>query len=143
MSQAPNLPPMSPDVGVLIQNISAKWTDDGPITLNNINIAVPKGKLCAIIGSVGSGKVTQRPLSRTFHVHNHFKLVGKNFRLFLELRAAIVVKRVTSNERTHQLVRAAVLRQPGAVAVRRHCTTKHTVWTTVQFQEVQGGNILI
>ncbi|XP_037964111.2 ATP-binding cassette sub-family C member 4 isoform X2 [Plutella xylostella] len=56
MSQAPNLPPMSPDVGVLIQNISAKWTDDGPITLNNINIAVPKGKLCAIIGSVGSGK---------------------------------------------------------------------------------------
>nr|UCL51441.1 ABCC4 [Heliothis virescens] len=50
--------PMSvnPDVGILIQNVSASWTDDGPITLNQLNLMVPKGKLCAIIGSVGSGK---------------------------------------------------------------------------------------
>ncbi|KAI5634798.1 ABC transporter domain-containing protein [Phthorimaea operculella] len=52
------LSPMSvdPDVGVLIQNVNARWTEDGPVTLKNINITVPKGKLCAIIGSVGSGK---------------------------------------------------------------------------------------
>ncbi|XP_026726081.1 multidrug resistance-associated protein 4 [Trichoplusia ni] len=48
--------PVNPDVGILIQNVSASWTDDGPITLNNLNLTVPKGKLCAIIGSVGSGK---------------------------------------------------------------------------------------
>ncbi|KAJ8734780.1 hypothetical protein PYW08_014030 [Mythimna loreyi] len=48
--------PVNPDVGILIQNVSASWTDDGPITLNQLNITVPKGKLCAIIGSVGSGK---------------------------------------------------------------------------------------
>ncbi|KAI8429877.1 hypothetical protein MSG28_000366 [Choristoneura fumiferana] len=47
---------ISPDVGVLIQDVSASWTEDGPITLRNLNISVPKGKLCAIIGSVGSGK---------------------------------------------------------------------------------------
>ncbi|KAF9419222.1 hypothetical protein HW555_004149, partial [Spodoptera exigua] len=48
--------PVNPDVGILIQNVSASWTDDGPISLNQLNITVPKGKLCAIIGSVGSGK---------------------------------------------------------------------------------------
>ncbi|PZC86948.1 ATP-binding cassette sub-family C member 4 [Helicoverpa zea] len=48
--------PVNPDVGILIQNVSASWTDDGPITLNQLNLMVPKGKLCAIIGSVGSGK---------------------------------------------------------------------------------------
>lgn len=42
----------------MIQNVSASWTDDGPATLNQLNITVPKGKLCAIIGSVGSGKVS-------------------------------------------------------------------------------------
>lgn len=48
--------PVNPDVGIMIQNVSASWTDDGPATLNQLNITVPKGKLCAIIGSVGSGK---------------------------------------------------------------------------------------
>ncbi|CAH1643464.1 unnamed protein product [Spodoptera littoralis] len=48
--------PVNPDVGIMIQNVSASWTDDGPVTLNQLNITVPKGKLCAIIGSVGSGK---------------------------------------------------------------------------------------
>lgn len=48
---------MSPDVGVLLQDVNARWTEDGPMTLRNINITMPKGKLCAIIGSVGSGKV--------------------------------------------------------------------------------------
>lgn len=57
ISQALNALTLSPDVGVLIQDVCASWTEDGPLTLKNINITVPKGKLCAIIGSVGSGKV--------------------------------------------------------------------------------------
>lgn len=48
--------PVNPDIGVLIQNINASWTEDGPLTLRNVNMSVPKGKLLAIIGSVGSGK---------------------------------------------------------------------------------------
>ncbi|XP_061382806.1 ATP-binding cassette subfamily C member 4 isoform X2 [Danaus plexippus] len=56
MTPAISTTPISNDVGILIQNVSASWTEDGPITLRNINITVPKGKLCAIIGSVGSGK---------------------------------------------------------------------------------------
>ncbi|XP_045760472.1 ATP-binding cassette sub-family C member 4 isoform X1 [Maniola jurtina] len=47
---------VSSDVGILIQNVWANWTGDGPVTLRNINLSIPKGKLCAIIGSVGSGK---------------------------------------------------------------------------------------
>lgn len=49
--------PVSPDVGVLIQNVYASWTDGDVQTLKNVNITVPRGKLLAIIGSVGSGKV--------------------------------------------------------------------------------------
>lgn len=49
--------PVNKDVGILIQNVSARWTEDGPLTLNNLNITIPKGSLCAIIGAVGSGKV--------------------------------------------------------------------------------------
>ncbi|CAK1599802.1 unnamed protein product [Parnassius mnemosyne] len=56
MSQALATLPVSPDVGILLQNVSASWTEGGPMTLHNINLTIPKGKLCAIIGSVGSGK---------------------------------------------------------------------------------------
>ncbi|CAH0722564.1 unnamed protein product, partial [Brenthis ino] len=56
ISPAINANSMHPDVGIYIQDVSASWTDGGPITLRNINLSIPKGKLCAIIGSVGSGK---------------------------------------------------------------------------------------
>ncbi|XP_068628825.1 ATP-binding cassette sub-family C member 4-like isoform X2 [Battus philenor] len=56
MKQALSTVPPCPDVGILLQDVSANWTEGGPITLHNINLTVPKGKLCAIIGSVGSGK---------------------------------------------------------------------------------------
>lgn len=49
--------PLSPSVGVLIQNVNASWTEDGPLTLRNVSITVPRGKLLAIIGAVGAGKV--------------------------------------------------------------------------------------
>ncbi|KAJ8734037.1 hypothetical protein PYW07_014588 [Mythimna separata] len=70
--------PVSPDVGILIQNVSASWTDDGPITLNQINLVVPKGKLCAIIGSVGSGKssVLQLLLSELRSTNGRIYLSG-------------------------------------------------------------------
>ncbi|XP_063393657.1 ATP-binding cassette subfamily C member 4-like [Cydia fagiglandana] len=55
MSVAPAAP-VSPDVGVLIQDVCANWIEDGPVTLRGLNFTIPKGKLCAIIGSVGSGK---------------------------------------------------------------------------------------
>nr|QCO93577.1 ATP-binding cassette subfamily C member 6 [Chilo suppressalis] len=47
---------LNPDVGIQLQDVCANWTEDGPVTLRNINVTIPKGKLCAIIGSVGSGK---------------------------------------------------------------------------------------
>lgn len=56
LSSAPCSNSINPDTGIMIQNVYANWTEDGPITLNNINLTFPKGKLCAIIGSVGSGK---------------------------------------------------------------------------------------
>lgn len=44
-------------LGITIFNGSAKWTPHSiSDTLNNINISVKPGKLCAVIGPVGSGK---------------------------------------------------------------------------------------
>lgn len=45
--------------GVYIRNGSAKWTPDSIAdTLANISLCVKPGKLCAVIGPVGSGKVS-------------------------------------------------------------------------------------
>ncbi|KOB65590.1 ABC transporter family C protein ABCC2, partial [Operophtera brumata] len=55
-SQAFSNLPVSSDVGILLQDVNASWTEDGPVTLRGLNLTLPKGKLCAIIGSVGSGK---------------------------------------------------------------------------------------
>lgn len=40
------------------KNVTASWcTSDNDKTLKNINFTVESGKLCSIIGPVGSGKV--------------------------------------------------------------------------------------
>ncbi|PNF43102.1 Cystic fibrosis transmembrane conductance regulator [Cryptotermes secundus] len=45
------------DAGVTIVNASAKWSPDlARDTLSNITLRIPEGKLCAVIGPVGSGK---------------------------------------------------------------------------------------
>jgi ATPase subunit of ABC transporter with duplicated ATPase domains len=46
------------DTSVNVVNASAKWSADiENDTLSNITFKVPGGKLCAVIGPVGSGKV--------------------------------------------------------------------------------------
>lgn len=46
------------DSGVTVVNASAKWRADlVRDSLSNITFHVPEGKLCAVIGPVGSGKV--------------------------------------------------------------------------------------
>jgi ABC-type protease/lipase transport system fused ATPase/permease subunit len=46
------------DKGVAVLNASAKWSPElVKDSLRNINFRVPEGKLCAVIGPVGSGKV--------------------------------------------------------------------------------------
>ncbi|XP_045761292.1 uncharacterized protein LOC123864713 [Maniola jurtina] len=51
--------PRSPTVGeytVELSNVNATWTKSDEMTLKNITVNIRKGKLCAIVGSVGSGK---------------------------------------------------------------------------------------
>lgn len=44
--------------GIVVSNATAKWTYNQPDnTLENINLNIEPGRLVAIIGSVGSGKV--------------------------------------------------------------------------------------
>ncbi|XP_059049067.1 ATP-binding cassette sub-family C member 4-like [Achroia grisella] len=46
-----------PDIAVEVRDVSASWTGDPNfLALKNISLRVRKGKLCAIIGAVGSGK---------------------------------------------------------------------------------------
>ncbi|XP_048004522.1 ATP-binding cassette sub-family C member 4-like [Leguminivora glycinivorella] len=45
------------DVAVDVRDVSASWTDDPNFqALKNITLRIRKGKLCAVIGSVGCGK---------------------------------------------------------------------------------------
>lgn len=49
---------LTSEFGIDISNATAKWTSDQPEnTLNNINLTVKPGRLVAIIGPVGAGKV--------------------------------------------------------------------------------------
>lgn len=41
--------------GISLNNITASWVPDVPV-LKNIDVVIPEGKLCAIIGPVGAGK---------------------------------------------------------------------------------------
>lgn len=48
--------------GIVVSNVTAKWTDQvSDNTLSHINLRVTPGKLTAIIGPVGSGKVNIHP----------------------------------------------------------------------------------
>lgn len=43
---------------VVFSNVTAKWADDQTNnTLDNINLTVELGRLVAVVGSVGAGKV--------------------------------------------------------------------------------------
>lgn len=48
----------SNDLGIVVSNATAKWTDaQTDNSLENINLTVRPGRLVAIIGPVGAGKV--------------------------------------------------------------------------------------
>lgn len=47
------------DLGIVVSNVTAKWTDaQTENSLENINLTVSPGRLVAIIGPVGAGKVS-------------------------------------------------------------------------------------
>lgn len=46
----------SDEKAVLMKNVTATWELNRTNTLNNIELELPQGKLCAIIGPVGAGK---------------------------------------------------------------------------------------
>lgn len=48
----------SVDKGIIIKNVTAKWTATGDDTLTNINLSVYPGELLVVIGPVGCGKVS-------------------------------------------------------------------------------------
>lgn len=54
------------EASLQIDGVSANWTPTTP-TLENINLKIPPGILCAIVGPVGSGK------SSLLQVRNHYE----------------------------------------------------------------------
>jgi ABC-type transport system involved in cytochrome bd biosynthesis fused ATPase/permease subunit len=58
------------DTSVNVVNASARWSPDlEKDSLSNITFRVPEGKLCAVIGPVGSGKVRIILLHDSKHGH--------------------------------------------------------------------------
>lgn len=49
------------DAGIIVSNVSAKWLpNQSDNTLNDVNLTVRPGRLVAIIGPVGAGKVYKK-----------------------------------------------------------------------------------
>jgi len=49
---------LSNDYGVVVSNVTAKWTDTQTNnSLDNVSLTITPGRLVAIIGPVGAGKV--------------------------------------------------------------------------------------
>ena len=46
------------DVLVSIQNLSKRFSPDGPFALEGINAEIPRGKIVGLAGPDGSGKTT-------------------------------------------------------------------------------------
>jgi len=62
------------DTSVNVVNASARWSPDlEKDSLSNITFRVPEGKLCAVIGPVGSGKV--RIILLYYSKHGHRRRV--------------------------------------------------------------------
>lgn len=54
------------DLGIVATNVTAKWTDaQTENSLENINLTVRPGRLVAIIGPVGAGKVITQKHEKT------------------------------------------------------------------------------
>lgn len=51
-------------VGIVVSKATAKWQYDQTVnTLENIDLTVTPGRLVAVIGSVGAGKVRKTPVN--------------------------------------------------------------------------------
>ena len=52
--------PTDDNTSILIKNVNASWSEGSIVnTLHEINICVPQKKLYAVVGPVGSGKVSK------------------------------------------------------------------------------------
>lgn len=48
--------------GIQFENVTCEWVKDHEPTLNNISISIKSGKVMAVIGPVGAGKVISQKL---------------------------------------------------------------------------------
>jgi subfamily B ATP-binding cassette protein MsbA len=54
-------------VGLAVEGLSFRYTPDGPLILEGINIDLPKGKVVALVGASGGGKSTIADLLPRFY----------------------------------------------------------------------------
>lgn len=99
-----------------IENLTAAWTKEHN-TLSEINFSVKKGKLYAIIGAVGVGKVV--------YIYKLIFFIEFKINMFffniLELLASIASKRNSYFKWYSKNKWKYVLCQPRSLAIYRHC----------------------
>lgn len=69
-------------VGMQVENVSFRYTPDGPEVLKDISIDLPKGKVVALVGNSGGGKSTIADLLPRFYdpTAGRISLDGKDLR---------------------------------------------------------------
>jgi subfamily B ATP-binding cassette protein MsbA len=69
-------------VGMKVENVSFRYTPDGPDVLKDISIDLPKGKVVALVGNSGGGKSTIADLLPRFYdpTAGRISLDGKDLR---------------------------------------------------------------
>ncbi|MEM9261349.1 MAG: ATP-binding cassette domain-containing protein, partial [Bacteroidota bacterium] len=68
--------------GLVFHNVGFRYTQNGPLVLNQVNLSLPKGKILALAGSSGGGKSTIADLFPRFYdpTSGSITLDGKDLR---------------------------------------------------------------
>lgn len=114
--------------GIVISNANAKWTNaQAENSLDSISLTVRPGRLVAIIGPVGAGKVSFNKIETILKKKNNKKIVDKIKSVITEFVIASDSPRITPFRGNHIRVRFRFVRIPRTMVVRRFGSTEYSI----------------
>lgn len=127
--------------GIIVSDASARWSDNNK-SLDNINLTVVPGRLYAIIGPVGAGKVYYTNIRmKCKNVHGYWRPII--FCVITEFVDASDLTGIATFGRERFRVRRSVVCVARTVAVRGLGTTKHFIRHADGRRTIRKSTILI